>query len=139
VPETVLRRRLPLRVVDDLVEGRPHPLQVIGVHVVEGVLSEEFLRRIAEHPLYGGALVPDDAGGLHQRHEVRGVLGKGLVAFLALAHAGVEAGPANGQARVVAHGQQNPQVVWRQSHPTYALHVEQPHDLAPVEERDADL
>src|SRR5215208_2063490 len=51
VAKAILGRRLTLRVFQALVVGDLHPLQVVGVHVVESILAEEFLLRVAEHPL----------------------------------------------------------------------------------------
>src|SRR5918995_3169038 len=137
--KAILGRRMQPRVFQALVVGHPHPLIVVGVHIIEGVLPEEFLLRVAEHPRYGRALVADYSGGLYHSDEVRRVLGKGAVAFLAVAHPGVEASPANGQVHELGHGDHHPQVVLRQLHPVHALQVEEAHSLALIEERDADL
>src|SRR5215203_701191 len=68
--KTILGRRMQPRVFQSLVVGDLHPLQVVGVHVVESVLPEEFLRSVAEHPLYGCALVADYAGCLYHSYQV---------------------------------------------------------------------
>src|SRR5215203_328330 len=66
-------------------------------------------------------------------------MGKGAVAFLAVAHPGVEASSANGQVHKLGHGDHHPQVVLRQLHPVHALQVEDSHSLALIEEWRADL
>src|SRR5918995_6679162 len=137
--KAILGQRLTPRVFQALVVGDPHPLQVVGVYVVESVLPEEFFLRVAEHTHYGRALVADYAGDLHHRDEVRRVLGKGPVAFLAVAHPGEEVSPADGQVHMLGHGDHHPQVVLRQLHPVHALHEEEADSLALIEERDADL
>src|SRR5215216_6946499 len=68
--KAILRRRLPPKVFQALLVGDLHPLQVVRVQVVESVLPEEFLRRVAKHLLYGCALVADYAGGLQHRDKV---------------------------------------------------------------------